>query len=1112
MKITSLLVLLVSTYASFAQTLSNKGREFYVGYGHHQFMEMQTTAVPKNGQEMVLYFSTEGRDAHVTVSVNGTAYSEPYTVPANSVIQSKPIPKGLPSSSYDFRLYTRPPTYGGTFSEGLFTKHGIHIESDVPIIVYAHIYGNQASGSTMLMPVDTWGYSYVSMNTRQIYNTNGARDCFSWVYVIAKENNTRVRIIPLAATRGGQAANVPIDVDLQKGEIYQLLGASITDDEAYDLTGTTVTSIANSQGKCYPIAVFSGSSRTAISCNDDKNGGDNLIQQLFPSQAWGKHYLTAPTSVDASAQTNNINVYRIIVKDPRTIVKKNGMRLFGLRGFYYEYQSDQADYIEADQPIQVAQYIPTAGYCSSTGNGDPELMLISPMEQAIKQTGFYRNTQEKIDVNYLTLIIPTNGLKTLTIDGVTNAYSYSYPHPNLAGYTVVVKRWRAEQKQCVVQSDSAFTGITYGIGVAETYGYNVGTMINNLSGMPFLRNLFNPNPGANLFTCLNTPVQLSVLLRYQPTRLQWKLSALKDTITPAIDVDTPPVLAGMETVNGNSYYKYTLPQTYMFTIPGIHKITVLATHASVENCTNTEEIPYVVEVREALKTDFDINYTNCQPSANVQFKGQQKFMDSTSIYSWKWTLADTKDTIRTSGKDVTQNFNAGAYTARLTAISSEGCVADTTKPFALSTKPVTPLFDWTALPCEGEKVTFTDKTTEAGVAKWFWDFGNKDTSTTNTYAPKQKLFTSYGEYTVKHVTQFPNGCSSDTAQQIITIYAKPTLTIQYPGSCLKDGVVQFKSLSAAADGQAMNPAGYRWDFGDSEASASNSNTSTLADPSHRFGANTYTISYSASTVNGCKKDTILKTTFNIQPQLTYAALPNICETVTGTLSVANAAITNGVGGLGIYKGKATDATGHFTPSIAGPGKHTIWYIYTSTGGCSDSISQTLTVYPKPLIDAGASFVVPMGETIRFQAQATDSLKLSYQWSPVIGLSDPRILQPSLVVVQDQQYVLTATNEYDCQASDFLRVKILRQLKVPNVFSPNGDGINDRWEIVNLADYSGATVQVFNRYGQLVFSSIGYTTPWDGRQNGKPLPIGTYYYVIDCKDGSAPVSGAVTILK
>ena len=1103
------MVLLLSTYASFAQSLSNKGKEFWVGYGHHQFMEMQTLGGPKNSQEMVLYFSAEGQTAHVKVSVNGTTYSEPYTVPANTVIQSKPIPKGLP---YDFRLYTRPPTFGGNNSEGLFTKHGIHIESDVPIVVYAHIYGFQSSGSTMLMPVETWGYSYVSINTRQIYNTNGARDCFSWMYVVAKENNTRVRIVPSADTRGGQTANVPFEVELQKGEIYQVLGTEFSDDEAYDLSGTKVTSIANAQGKCYPVAVFSGSSRTAITCTENNSGGDNLIQQLFPLQAWGRRYLTAPTSTDVSARINNINVYRIIVKDPNTIVKKNGQRLFGLRGFFYEYQSDQADYIEADQPILVAQYIPSAGDCFSTGNGDPELIVISPMEQAIKQTGFYRNTKDQIEVNYLTLTIPNAGLTSLTIDGVPNNYSYSYAHPNLPGYTVVVKRWRAEQKQCVVQSDSAFTGITYGIGLAETYGYNIGTLINNLNGVPYIRNEFNPNPTPNSFTCLNTPVQLSVLLRYQPTRLQWKLSVLKDTITPSLDEDTRPVLAGIEMVNGIKYFKYTLPQYYQFNVPGVFKIPVLATHTSVETCTNTEEIPYMVEVKDALKTDFDIVYNNCRPSELIHFNGKQKFMDSTPVYSWKWTLANATDTLRLTGKDVQGNIKAGSYTAKLVAISNEGCVADTIKPFKLDDKPLTPLVNSSTVVCEGETVTFTDNSTEPGVKKWFWDFGNGDTVTTTDSNPQVRTLSNYGKITIKHLVELDNGCISDTAQQVITVYAKPALSFEYPTSCLSDGVVQFKSLSTAPDGQAMSPGGYAWDFGDDKATPDNPNTSTLADPSHKFGLGTYNLKYRAATTNGCISDTIIRTTFNIKPQLTYTALSNICESQVGTVSVANAAVTNRVEGTGIYRGTATDPSGSFTPSVAGPGIHTIWFVYSTLGGCVDSVSQTITVYPRPVVDAGSSFVVPQGTLIRFEGRAADSSRLAYSWSPATGLSSSTQLSPSLIAQQDQTYILTAINEHDCKANDFLTVTILKTLTIPNVFSPNGDGINDRWEIANLADYPDATIQVFNRYGQLVFYSVGYARPWDGRHNSKPLPIGTYYYVIDRKNGFKTESGSVTLLR
>jgi gliding motility-associated-like protein len=84
--------------------------------------------------------------------------------------------------------------------------------------------------------------------------------------------------------------------------------------------------------------------------------------------------------------------------------------------------------------------------------------------------------------------------------------------------------------------------------------------------------------------------------------------------------------------------------------------------------------------------------------------------------------------------------------------------------------------------------------------------------------------------------------------------------------------------------------------------------------------------------------------------------------------------------------------------------------------------------------------------------------------------------------------------------------------VPNAFSPNGDGINDTWMIQYLDTYPGCTVDVYNRYGQVIFHSTGYSRPWDGRMNGQPLPIGTYYWIIDPKNGRRQVSGSVTIIR
>jgi len=89
---------------------------------------------------------------------------------------------------------------------------------------------------------------------------------------------------------------------------------------------------------------------------------------------------------------------------------------------------------------------------------------------------------------------------------------------------------------------------------------------------------------------------------------------------------------------------------------------------------------------------------------------------------------------------------------------------------------------------------------------------------------------------------------------------------------------------------------------------------------------------------------------------------------------------------------------------------------------------------------------------------------------------------------------------------------LSLLSIPNTFTPNGDGINDTWDIKYLEYYPKSIVSVFNRWGQKVYSSIGYPNPWDGRYNGAGLPTGTYYYIIDPKNGQAAISGWVAIIR
>ena len=86
------------------------------------------------------------------------------------------------------------------------------------------------------------------------------------------------------------------------------------------------------------------------------------------------------------------------------------------------------------------------------------------------------------------------------------------------------------------------------------------------------------------------------------------------------------------------------------------------------------------------------------------------------------------------------------------------------------------------------------------------------------------------------------------------------------------------------------------------------------------------------------------------------------------------------------------------------------------------------------------------------------------------------------------------------------------LEIPKVFTPNGDGANDTWRIRGIELYPNARMQIFTRWGKLVYSSSdGYNSPWDGTDGGKALPMDSYQFILNLGDGSDPITGNVTIV-
>ena len=272
----------------------------------------------------------------------------------------------------------------------------------------------------------------------------------------------------------------------------------------------------------------------------------------------------------------------------------------------------------------------------------------------------------------------------------------------------------------------------------------------------------------------------------------------------------------------------------------------------------------------------------------------------------------------------------------------------------------------------------------------------------------------------------------------------------------------------------------------------------------------YQVRYIVYSGISCVNQATTNITLNAIPQLQFDALEPVCEEIA-PFQVTAAKDISVLAAAGIYSGKGITAAGIFSPAQAGPGTDSIKYAVTASNGCKADSTVSILVYPTPVMSAGPDKYLLEGGYVLLDGKATGN-NLTYLWTPPDFLDKTNILNPRVTAPRDMTYSLLVTSVNGCKASDDVIVKILKNIKVPNAFSPNGDGINDTWVILHLDDYPDCTVDVYNRYGQVVYHSTGYTKPWDGRLNSQPLPVGTYYWIINPKNGRGQENGSVTILR
>jgi gliding motility-associated-like protein len=757
---------------------SNKGTDFWVGYASHQLMYNGATAIETNGgdQAMVLYFTSD-QNATVTVSIPGLGYNPaPVAVIANAVTTFT-IPNQIGAQ------------YAQLYLEGKSAK-GIHITSDIPIVGYAHIYANYVSGATLLLPTTTWGTEYNSINYSQ---NSGSSNAYSYFFAIAKDDNTTIEVTPNTTTLGGKPANTAFTVTLNRGEVYNVLAGSGT-----DFTGSKIKSLDCNK----KIAVFSGNGRTQVApCSGTSS--DNLFQQATPKAAWGTKYLTSRT-----IGTVPNNIFRVCVSDPTSVVKVNGVSLPNAtypgatlqNNFFYEFEDSIPTVITADKPIMVSQYCKSTNGCTNPDpgaaygrfNGDPEMIFISPIEQAIDKAVLYSSANQEISFHYINVIIPNAGVAGFTLDGINVSTKFK-PHAE-PGYSYAaldsLSGAKLLQGKHVIQSTVPFNAIVYGFGdnnsrnsdpPRESYGYNAGTQLKDLT-----QNLFVQNPYAlstSATACKAVPFKFRIVLPYKSAdvvSLTWNFnnaSSLTPTNTPV--TQATPTSDSTFVSNGKDLYVYSISTPYTFTSTGTYPISVTANINTLDGCSGTKLYNFNVVVTDGVIPNFTMtnNYKVC-------FKDSARFFDGSNgqgypIIKWQWNFGNS--TIDSVKNPVRYYPATGTYNVSLRAINQLGCYADITKTVSVLALP-TANFNSNTPVCVNAPVQFTDASTPGGgtINTWLWNFGEtgSPTNTANTQNASHTYATA-NTFNVKFNVTTADGCKDSITKAVTTlpVLASPVVTV-----------------------------------------------------------------------------------------------------------------------------------------------------------------------------------------------------------------------------------------------------------------------------------------------------------------------------------------------
>ncbi len=444
----------------------------------------------------------------------------------------------------------------------------------------------------------------------------------------------------------------------------------------------------------------------------------------------------------------------------------------------------------------------------------------------------------------------------------------------------------------------------------------------------------------------------------------------------------------------------------------------------------------------------------------------------------------------------------GTYTVKLVITSPGGCKDSTTNTITLFDTAGSTI---TYLPLGGCKpLTATFNGFSPGpMSGYIWDFGDGTSQVTATPTVTH-IFNTFGDFVPKLILQDPGGCFIPVTgiDTVHVIGATAKFGIDKNLLC-DSGPVSFIDSTTFND-PVIN---YNWLFGDGGSSG-------LQNPVHQYTSpGIYDISLDILTQNGCR-DTLSK------PAIIKVIQRPLIDIAGDSVICVNQSLLHS--GIFLQPDTSVVAWSWSFPNgnisaLKNPlaqiystvGNFTVRAIATNSSGCRDTSTQNIIINPLPIVNMPGQITIQNGFPVTIPAIYSPNV-INWAWTPAAGLSCTNCATPDAGPKFRTIYRVDFSDVNGCQNTGFIEVTVFcmnGNLFIPNTFSPNGDGSNDRFYPRGVGIDRVKVLRIFNRWGEVVFERNNFpindpSSGWDGTYKGKKPLADVYVYQAEvfCENG------------